>query len=152
MLVQFTLENYKCFKEEVKLSMVASNYDKTTRADDNVFVVEKFGLRLLKSAVIYGANASGKTKLVEGIGFMERFILGSSKDAQVKEKINVTPFLLNTETENEPTSFEIIFIHEEVMYRYGFEINQETGELVFKDSIVCPTPTCIVFNKLCSLA
>ena len=125
MLVQFTLENYKCFKEEIKFSMVASNYDKNTREDDNVFVVEKFGLRLLKSAVVYGANASGKTKLIEGLAFMEKFILGSSTNTQINEKINVTPFLFNTETENEPTSFEIIFIHEEVMYRYGFEISQE---------------------------
>lgn len=125
MLVQFTLKNYKCFKDEVKFSLIASNYDKSTRAEDNTFVVEKFGLSLLKSAVLYGANASGKTKLVEGLKMMKSLILSSSKEGQVDEPIGMTPFLLNTETENAPTTFEIIFIHKNELYRYGFEIDNK---------------------------
>lgn len=121
MLLEFTIKNYKCFKEEAKLSLIASNYDKNTREDDNTFIVEKFGLRLLKSAVIYGANASGKTKLVEALGFMKNFILNSSKEGQIDEPTGMTPFLLSTETENTPSVFEVIFIHNNDMYRYGFE-------------------------------
>ena len=67
MLVQFSFKNFKCFKEEVKLSLIVSNYDKSTREEENIFTVEKFGLKLLKSAIIYGANASEKTKLIEGL-------------------------------------------------------------------------------------
>lgn len=125
MLLEFSMKNYKCFKEEVKLSLIASNYDKTTRQEDNLFEMPKFGLKLLKSAVIYGANASGKTKLVEGLAFMKSFIFNSSKESQLNETIDVTPFLLNTETETAPTSFEVIFIHNDEMYRYGFEVDQK---------------------------
>jgi len=75
MLVQFSLQNYKCFKEEAVLSFIASNYDKDTREEDNVFQVEKFGLRLLKSAVVYGANASGK----RSNSTQRAFIIGGGK-------------------------------------------------------------------------
>jgi len=125
MLIQFSIKNFKCFKEEVKLSMVASNYDKATREESNIFEVEKFGLRLLKSAVVYGANASGKTKLIEGLGFMKNFIYTSSKESQINEAIDTDPFRLNSETLGEPSVFEIIFIHENNMYRYGFEVDKK---------------------------
>lgn len=125
MIIQFSLKNFKCFKEETKLSLIASNYDKNTREEDNLFMIDKFNLKLLKSAVIYGANASGKTKLVEGLGFMRQFILNSSKDSQIDEPIEVSPFLLSSETEKEPTTFEIIFVHKDEMYRYGFEADRK---------------------------
>jgi AAA15 family ATPase/GTPase len=125
MLVQFTLKNYKPFKEEVRLSMVASNYDKTTRADDNIFEAPKFGLRLLKSAVIYGANASGKSKLAEGMRFMRNFVIRSSTDTQKGDKIDVQPFLLSTETEFQPSEFEILFVYDSELFRYGFEVQPD---------------------------
>ena len=89
MLVRFSLRNYKPFKEEVQLSMVASNYDKTTRAEENVFEVPAFGLKLLKSAVIFGANASGKSKLAEGMGFMRNLVIRSSRETQKGDRIDV---------------------------------------------------------------
>ncbi len=125
MLIQFTFRNFKCFKEEAKLSLIASNYDKSIREEDNVFTDNKFGLRLLKSAIIYGANASGKTKLIEGLGFMRHFILNSSKESQIEEPIDVNPFILSSETNKKPSNFEIIFIHKNTMYRYGFEVDSK---------------------------
>ena len=125
MLIQFSVKNYKCFKEEAKLSMVASNYDRTTRWTDNVIEVPKFNLNLLRSAVIYGANASGKSKLLDAIQFMQRFILSSQKDSQVGEPIKTEPFKLNTATENEPSLFELNFIIDNELFRYGFEVTQE---------------------------
>ncbi len=127
MLIQFTVKNYKCFKEETTLSMVASKYDLKTRWDDNVFEIPKFNLNLLKSAVIYGANASGKTKLVEAMEFIRSMMLTSSKDKQSSEKIAEQPFSfrLNSDSEKEPSLFEINFIINNEMFRYGFEVNQE---------------------------
>jgi len=124
MLVQFTLKNYKSFKEEATLSMVASNYDKDTREEENIFKDGKFKLRLLKSAVVYGANASGKSNLLDAFAFFRSFLLSSSKDSQREEKIAVSPFLLNTESEKAPCEFEVVFIHNEVQYRYGFEASE----------------------------
>ncbi len=124
MLIQFSVKNYKSFKDEVKLSMVASNSDKTRMAD-NVIDVPKFHLKLLRSAVIYGANASGKSKLLEAMDFMRSFILTSSKETQAIEPIKTDPFRLSTETENAPSLFEINFIFEDELYRYGFEVTEK---------------------------
>ncbi len=124
MLIQFSVKNYKSFKDEVKLSMVASNSDKTRMAD-NVIDVPKFNLKLLRSAVIYGANASGKSKLFEAMDFMSSFALTSFKEGQVNQIIKVEPFKLSTETENAPSLFEVNFIIDNELYRYGFEVNEK---------------------------
>ena len=121
MLIKFSVRNFKTFRDEAVLSLIASNYDKTTREEENVIEIPQFNLRLLKSAVMYGANASGKSKLVEAMMFMTNFVVGSSKDMQKDELINVEPFKLQVESENEPTEFEVIFIHENEVFRYGFE-------------------------------
>ncbi|MEW4924779.1 ATP-binding protein [Algibacter sp. 2305UL17-15] len=121
MILQFSIKNYRTFKESAVLSFIASNYDKVTRENENIYYNEKFGLRLLKSAVVYGANASGKSKLLDAFGFMRHYVINSSKEGQKGDKIDVHPFRLNSETENQPSEFEIIFIHKDVQYRYGFE-------------------------------
>ena len=126
MLVQFSVRNFKTFKNEAKLTLFASNYDKSTRETDNVFEVPEFGLRLLKSLVIYGANASGKTKLVDAMHFMRKFVKDSSKESQQGEPIDTEPFRLSTATSDEPSMFELIFIHEGEMFRYGFEVTAES--------------------------
>lgn len=125
MLIQFSVKNYKVFKDKASLSLIASNYDKEMREGENVIVNAQFNLRLLKSAVVYGANASGKSKLVIALSFMRNFINTSSKDRQQGDAIEVEAFQLNTETENAPSEFEAIFIHKDVMYRYGFEVDRE---------------------------
>jgi AAA15 family ATPase/GTPase len=123
MLLQFTVSNYKTFEKEAKLSMIAAHY--TEKMEDNVIDVPKFGLKLLKSAVVYGANASGKTKLFEALDFMDRFVRSSSKDKQINEAIDLEPFRLNTVSEKEPSLFEVVFIYKNEMYRYGFEATTE---------------------------
>lgn len=123
MLLQFTVKNFRTFKEKASLSLVASNYDKDTREIDNVYQDSKFNLRLLKSAVIYGANASGKSKFFEALMFMKRFVITSSKDSQKGDEIGVEPFRLNNESEKSPTEFEVIFTHKNILYRYGFEVD-----------------------------
>lgn len=125
MLLQFSIKNFRTFKNKATLSLVATNYDKDTREDDNIFSNEKYGYRLLKSAVIYGANASGKSKLLEAFSFMRHFVINSSKTTQKGEIINVEPFLLSVETENEPSEFEVIFLYNNELYRYGFEATKE---------------------------
>ena len=122
MLLQFTIKNYKVFGDEIKLNMIASADD--TRESDNVIDLPKFGLRVLKSAVMYGANASGKSKFIEAIQFMKQFIL-TSAETQSSRKIDTAPFRLNTGTEKAPSLFEIIFILDNEMYRYGFEATSE---------------------------
>ncbi len=124
MLIQFSVRNFRTFKERVTLSLVASNYDKETRELENVTNNDKYNLRILKSAVIYGANASGKSKFIEALMFMRRFAITSSKESQQGDEIPVEPFRLNVENEGEPSEFEVLFTFKNVLYRYGFEVNK----------------------------
>ncbi len=124
MLLQFSIKNYKSFKEKAVLSLIASNYDKDIREEENVFYDEKFNLRILKSAVIYGANASGKSKLLEALGFMKYFVISSSKETQIGDEIDIEPFKLSSESEQLPSEFEVIFTHNNIIYRYGFEVTK----------------------------
>ena len=77
MLVQFSVKNFKTFKDKATLSMIASNYDKSDLEESNVFDVKNYSHRLLKSSVIYGANASGKTKFIDALAFMRWFVINS---------------------------------------------------------------------------
>jgi uncharacterized protein len=126
MLIGFSVGNYKSFKETVTLSMVASSITEDDREldENNVFEINH-RLKLLKSAAIYGANASGKSNLVAAVNFMKWFVLNSSKETQVSEAIDIEVFRLSTETEKEPSFFEIVFLLEGKNFRYGFEINSE---------------------------
>lgn len=124
MLIKFSVKNFKTFKDNVTLNLIASNYDKVTREDENVISNKEFGYRLLKSAVVYGANASGKSKLIDAIAFMRHTVISSSKDIQKGELLGVQPFKLNIESEHQPSEFEIIFIYKKEQYRYGFEATQ----------------------------
>jgi uncharacterized protein len=124
MLIRFAVKNFKTFREKAELSLVASNYDKNREAE-NISDNSDFGLRVLKSAVIYGANASGKSKLMEAFVFMRNLVLTSSKESQKGDPIYVEPFKLSTASENEPSEFEVIFIYLNEQFRYGFEVNNK---------------------------
>ncbi len=125
MILQFSVTNYRSFKEKSTLSLLASNYDKDTRESENVVLNEKFNHRILKSAVIYGPNAGGKSKFIEALIFMRSFVLISSKDTQKGEPIAIEPFKLSTDTINQGSEFEIVFYLKNNLYRYGFEVNKE---------------------------
>jgi len=119
MIVQFSVGNFLSFKDIVTFSMVASA--RKEHLETNTFIAKE-KLRLLKSAVIYGANASGKSNLVRAMRFMRDFTLKSSSD---EGQIKVTNFKLSAETDNKPSLFEVIFIHETIRYRYGFQVDRE---------------------------
>jgi AAA15 family ATPase/GTPase len=123
MLINFSVRNFRTFKERVTLSLLASNYDKDTLENDNISVDKKFNLRILKSAAMYGANASGKSKFIEALVFMRHFVLSSSKESQKGDPIPVVPFRLNIESENAPSEFEVVFTFKDIMFRYGFEVD-----------------------------
>ena len=125
MILQFSVTNYRSFKDKSTLNLLASNYDKDTREDENIILNDKYKHRILKSAVIYGANAGGKSKFIEALMFMRRFVLTSSKDTQKGDSIAIEPFRLNIDTINQGSEFEIVFYLKNNLYRYGFEVNSD---------------------------
>ncbi|MGB3206483.1 MAG: ATP-binding protein [Crinalium sp.] len=126
MLIEFSVGNYRSFKEQVTFSMVAANLVSKDKSLDttNVFAIDQ-KLNLLKSAAIYGANASGKSNLAKALSFMKWFMVNSSKETQSTDEIGVEPFRLSTETEGKPSYFELVFLMDGRKYRYGFEVTQE---------------------------
>ncbi len=125
MILQFSIANYRSFKEKSTLSLLASNYDKDTREIENVILNEKFNYRILKSAVIYGPNAGGKSKFIEALIFMRHFALMSSKDTQKGDPIAIEPFRLNAESIEQGSEFEVVFFLKNNLYRYGFEVDKD---------------------------
>jgi uncharacterized protein len=123
MLVNFSVGNFRSFKDTVTFSMVAANITAKNKTLNIENVFQQGNLSLLKSAAIYGANASGKSNLLRAFAFMREFTLRST-EATSKDAIDVDPFLLSSETENAPSFFEVVFLLDDVRYRYGFEIDQ----------------------------
>ncbi|NJO82343.1 MAG: AAA family ATPase [Blastochloris sp.] len=126
MLIEFSVGNYRSFNERVTLSMEAADIASQPASLDeqNVFAATD-DLRLLTSAAIYGANASGKSNLIAALRMMRSLILSSSRETQVGEPIAAEPFLLSTETEDQPSEFEMVFIDAGTQYRYGFAVTEE---------------------------
>ncbi|BEJ91753.1 ATP-binding protein [Campylobacter jejuni] len=119
MLIEFRVKNFLSIQDEQVLSMVASN--------DNTFLnshISNYGkLKLLKSSVIYGANASGKSNIIKALKTMKTIVISSAKK-QRGDKLPIIPFLLGDE-DNKPTKFEIIFIQNGIRYQYGFILTSE---------------------------
>jgi AAA15 family ATPase/GTPase len=124
MLVEFWVKNFRSIREEQRLSLVA-NSDKEHAI---THIVKSRGTaipQLLKSAVIYGANASGKSNLVMALLFMQQVVGESSSRVKEGEKLPYQPFKLDNESPNKPSEFEITFILSGVRYQYGFALLQD---------------------------
>ena len=118
MLIDFTISNYKSIKEEQTLSMLSTGIKEHPK---NTFRVAREKIKLLKSAIIYGANGSGKTNLIDAIKSMTQFIHNST-DAKLGEDIRYySPFKLERNCTELPTRCEIEFIGvDQIRYLYKF--------------------------------
>ncbi len=125
MLVQMSIRNYRSIRDTVTLDLsVSALRERDSTTDDNTFSVTP-KLCLLKSAVIYGANASGKSNVLKALGFVRWMVKNSARESQAGDKITAEPFLLDQDFENEPSMFELVFFAEGTRYRYGFEVTSE---------------------------
>lgn len=126
MLVDFSVTNYRSILERQTLNMVASSYFKELEAL-NTFIPDQDGSvpRLLRSTVLYGPNASGKSTLIQALQFLEQQILNSQKESQAGDEIDVVPFKLTAASRQADSEFEITFIEQSVRYEYGFTCNRK---------------------------
>jgi uncharacterized protein len=127
MLIEFSVGNYRSFKEVVTFSMVAAPIvvgDNPINRN-NLFSATK-EINLLKSTAIYGANASGKSNLVRAISFMKEFAINSVIGSRITSEIETESYQLNIESELEPSYFEMVFIIGTARYRYGFEVDRHS--------------------------
>ena len=119
MLVNFTVKNYRSFKQERTFSMEASSIKEHKES-----VTTKGKYNILPLAVFYGANSGGKSNLIEAISTMRRIVISSVR-LNEGDKLPYDPFALDEISESQPTFFEIQFLGGEVLYRYGFEYDKD---------------------------
>jgi AAA15 family ATPase/GTPase len=116
MLIEFSVGNFRSIKEIQTLSFVATainEHEQTHTFEANP------KMRLLKTIGIYGANASGKSNLIKAMWAMVKFMKSPFEDRKKFEE-HIQPFKLNTSTQNEGSFFQLVFMIEEKIYRYGF--------------------------------
>jgi len=121
MLVEFKVANFKSFNEEQVFSLVAS---KDTTHPDNLINAGKFNL--LKTAAIFGQNASGKSNFITAVRFVENFVGRSATKMNQGDPIpSVAPFRLTLESKAKPSCFQIKVLIGDALYDYGFSATRE---------------------------
>lgn len=129
MLIQFSFKNYKSFRDDTVLDMTAT---KITEHKERVISIGKE--KLLPTAAIFGANASGKSNVIDAFRFMTNYVVnsfeygGEVEKGKPRKKVR-TPFLFDDHSANEVSTFEVYFITPESegakTYNYGFSLNDE---------------------------
>ena len=112
MIVNFSIQNFGSIKDKQTLSFEA---DASKHLEDT-YVVHTAGKRLLKLALIYGANASGKTTVLKALDFLRDLVVNPKE--KKTDILHFDPFLFDVQTPLQPTELSIEFVHEEVCYQY----------------------------------
>lgn len=123
MLVSFSFSNFKSFKDENTISFVAELAD----AQNEYSLPTAFGYSVLRTGAVYGANASGKSKLFEALAFFKNIVHPPRRTGNVPIldfwKSKYDTFRLSTATANANSFFEMVFILSDIQYRYGVELS-----------------------------
>ena len=130
MLIDFSVENFLSVKEEVCFSLLASS----DRSLDNNLIAGEKALKknsLLRSAVLYGANASGKSNILKAFDHLKHLVITSSKNIP-GQKIRFLPFKLDEKYLSKPSKFDINFVQGGIRYNYKVSF---TSEKVIDESL-----------------
>lgn len=114
MLAEFRVSNYRSFKDEQVLSLIASSEESMGKNS-----VQMGNYRILKTAVVYGANASGKSNLIKAMSCMIDIVCDSA-GYKPNESLPVVPFAFDKKTKTQPSTFEVTFFMDGIRYQYGF--------------------------------
>jgi hypothetical protein len=116
MLISFSATNFRSIGAEQTLNLVASN--KITDHPDHLVSIDDTGKSVVRAAVIYGANASGKSNLVRAMSFAQSMVRLDERRSLIVE-----PFRFSSEFVGKPTSFEFRFLIDLRVFIYGFDIS-----------------------------
>ena len=125
MLLEFNVTNFRSIKEKQTLSLLKTKKNELENNFTTISLSKGKTLDVLNSAAIYGANASGKSNLVLALQTMFSIIEQSTSYQKNQGVLGIEPFLLSTETQNQPTEFELDFIDNGVRFVYGFSATKE---------------------------
>lgn len=125
MLVEFSIGNFWSFKEVQTFQMQAAKIvSKNKKLDENNVIPVNDKRSLLKSKAVFGANASGKSNLVRAFFAMLEIVEKCLSDQEILRH-QIISFYLDEETESAPSFFQMVFILDEIEFRYGFQANKE---------------------------
>lgn len=119
MIQELKIRNFLSFKDEVTFSFEASN-DKF--AEESQVVTINENTRLLRFAIVYGYNASGKSNLLTALDFLSYF--WSVKPKDLDSKTRAVPFKLDAVSADKPSGFELVFYVQNTKYWYQLELDQ----------------------------
>jgi uncharacterized protein len=121
-LLRFRFSNFRSFRTEEELSLIAGPF-----TDLPDVVRHPAGLKegVLPGAAIYGANASGKTNVIQAMAFMASAVSFSHRDWTPDGPIPRQPFIANEESRREPSEIEADFLLAGVRHRYGFRVDSQ---------------------------
>jgi len=119
MILEFSVENYLSIKDKVALSMEATS---SGRLAQNMQRVNDF--KILKSAAIYGPNASGKSNIVKALAFLSGMVK-TSHNFNIDNPIPRIPFKLDDNYEKKPSKFDVVFLANDIKYQYGFSCDSK---------------------------
>ena len=119
MLHQFTFKNFKSFKEEMTLDLLATS----VKEHQEDIVIDAFNEEVLKIAAIYGANASGKSNVIEAFNVMKHMVLYSFRTDFINSRVRPESYWF--EEKSVPTEFSVLFSIEKDIFQYGFSVNQD---------------------------
>lgn len=120
MIQEIKIKNFLSFRDEVELSFEATK-DTTFEEYQVVEVAPK--VRLLRFAMLYGANASGKSNVLKAFHFLENFWFAAPQNAT--ETTGVVPFLLDKETPSQPSEFNLKFWVDGTKYWYQLALDRQ---------------------------
>lgn len=115
MIINFSIQNFGSVKDKQTLTFEADKSDHL----ENSYIIHTNGLRLLKIALIYGANASGKTTILKGLEFLRDIVL--EPETKKTDELDFQPFLFDSETPNQNSIISIEFIANDTKYFYEVE-------------------------------
>ena len=118
MLLQFKVKNHKCFYDEAILDLVATQEKRHINE-----TIDVNGNKILPLIEINGANASGKTSLLEAMQFMFETITLSNK-IDISKDLPTVPFAFSDKARKENSEYEISIALNDYEYRYGFSMNK----------------------------
>ena len=112
MIVNFSIQNFGSIKDKQTLSFEAD----TSEHLEDAYVVHTAGKRLLKLALIYGANASGKTTVLKALDFLRNLVVNPKE--KKTDILDFSPYLFDANTPEQPTELTIEFVYEGGCYHY----------------------------------
>lgn len=134
MILSFSFSNFRAFKELQTLNLDARKADK--ELPGNCFTPEVASLKnasFVKAAALYGANASGKSSVLDALKFLATWVATSANIVDPEEPIHgIEPFALGRESDVDPTAFGIVFITNGVRYEYRVAA---TSERIYHESL-----------------